>query len=165
MNVMPSIKKRKPALHLDLESLTAASNPLSHLTATRGSTNEMDTTLMDEHSIVSTTTPSPSALGLYRVPSEESQPKNVFVVKVCEQLHYAFYLLTKFNRIQIPSSLASTVRLIPPQKGLGIKRLLPLANPVFSPSAPFYTLSLLQPMLVFKPTWKALLPTHLHLAA
>jgi hypothetical protein len=138
MNAMPSSKKRKPALHLDPESLSAASNPLSHLNATRGSTNEMDTTLMNEQSIeqstASTTTPSPSALSFFDnfirdpitntlVALEESQPKNVFAVKVCEQLHYIFYLLTLSNRIQISSFLASDVRVMLPQKARKIKRL------------------------------------------
>jgi hypothetical protein len=95
---MPSSKKRKPALHLDLESLSAASNPLSHLTATRGSANEMNTTLMNQQSIESTPTPSisafsffgdiiPSRLSMLADASEESQRKNVFVVKVRKQLH------------------------------------------------------------------------------
>jgi hypothetical protein len=165
MNTMPSSERRKPMLQLDLESVSAASNPFSHLTATRDSPNEineMDSTLMAEQSIASTTTPSISALDLYEdvMPSHptnlavsgESRAKNIFVVKVCEQLHCSFYLLISFNRIQTSSSPASNARLTRLQKTQGIKHLLIHANPMFSLSAHSCTLSPPQLTLVLKPT-------------
>ena len=92
MNAMASSKKRKPAIHLNLD-LDHAYSPLSHLTASRGSMNDIDITMVAGNSVASTETPSISALDLPDIiaqnpPHRERQamlePEKIFVVKVCK---------------------------------------------------------------------------------
>jgi hypothetical protein len=91
MDSITSSKKRKPALHLDLNPHPAFSSPLSHLTASRGFVNDIDTSMGPEYSVSSTTTPSPSALDwpdiIARDRSHQQretarEPDKIFVVKV-----------------------------------------------------------------------------------
>lgn len=122
MNALPSGKKQRPALHLDLDSQRARSSPLSHMIAARGSVNDFSTTLMNEQSPALTPTPSSSTaewpvmvapLKPRKQPEASNEPKKIFVVKVCPLTLEASRLLSRPNRILIPSFLASSVSPIP----------------------------------------------------
>ncbi|KAF7504221.1 hypothetical protein GJ744_002543 [Endocarpon pusillum] len=90
MNALPSGKKQKRALHLDLDSQRAHGSPLSRIIASRGSVNDLSTTLMNEQSRALTPTPSASTaewpvMGASLQPSKQpeasNEPKKIFVVK------------------------------------------------------------------------------------
>ncbi len=92
MSALPASKKQKPALHLNLDSQSTYSSPLSRFTASRGSINDIDTTLTAGQSVASTDTSSPSALDLPSVVAQSpsnhentasKEPKRIYVVKVC----------------------------------------------------------------------------------
>lgn len=121
MNALPSGKKQRPALHLDLDSQRAYSSPLSRMIAARGSVNDLSTTLMNEQPRALTPTPSPRTaewpvMGASLQPSEQpeasNEPKKIFVVKVCPLTLEASRLLSRPNRTLTSSFPTSSVSAI-----------------------------------------------------
>jgi hypothetical protein len=93
MKTMPPSKEKDLELRLSLDSQSTYSRPASFITACRGSVKDNDTTMVVEHSMASTDTPSPSGLDLPCVAPQfpsihrsgvSEEPKKIFVVKVCE---------------------------------------------------------------------------------
>jgi hypothetical protein len=121
MHALSFSKKRNPALRLNLDSQSTYSTPLSHVTPSRGSVNDLDNTMVAEKSVASTRTPSPSAIDLSGVPAQlpsnlhsnaSPEPKKIFVAKVPPLCLYCPHNKTNWLS-QNPNFIFPSVKRVP----------------------------------------------------